>query len=234
MDDRKQATETTEAAQAPTQGADAQAVAIARRRRFLKIGAASVPTGLTLASRPVRAWHCNTTSAWGSAQINPIQSTRTRNGQTQLADESWTIYNWQTNTVRTAVSGTPPWGVLFSGRTDCKYSGTVPAYVKSYTIGTLFTGATIPAGLSSTNYVWTVLKSGTKFQQYIVTAWLNSKLIANVASCMTSNGSNQLALMLSGTYTPPNLNGAPWGQTEIINYLFNNWIVRPSEGAVTP
>lgn len=234
MDDRKQATETTEAAQAPTQGADAQAVAIARRRRFLKIGAASVPTGLTLASRPVRAWHCNTTSAWGSAQINPIQSTKTRNGLTQVYDESWTIANWRTNTVRLKVSGTPPWAVLFNGRTDCKTSGTVSPYAKAYTIGTLFSGASIPAGLSSGSYVWTVLNSGSKFQQYIVTAWLNAKLLGTVASCLTSNGSNQLALMLSGTYTPPNLNGAPWGQTEIINYLFNNWIVRPDESALTP
>ena len=36
-----------------------------RRRRFIQAGV--VPVGLTLASRPAMAWHCNTTSAWGSA-----------------------------------------------------------------------------------------------------------------------------------------------------------------------
>ncbi|MDT9000135.1 hypothetical protein RQP53_12735 [Paucibacter sp. APW11] len=234
MNDRTQPQEQQDAEQASVQGVDAQAVAVARRRRFLKIGASTVPAGLTLASRPVRAWHCNTTSAWGSAQINPVASTTNRNKLTQLTDETWTIANWQSNTIRTAVSGTPPWGVLFSTRTDCKSGGVVPAYVKSYTIGTLFSGASIPAGLSSTNYVWTVLNNGTQFQKYIVTAWLNAKLIANVASCLKSGGTDQLRLMLGGSYSPPNLSGTPWTQTDIVNYLFNNWIVRPTEGAVVP
>ncbi|MDE2298344.1 MAG: hypothetical protein KGK18_09270, partial [Burkholderiales bacterium] len=58
----------------------------ARRRRLLKLGATSVPVTLTLTSRPVLAWHCNTTSAWGSAQMMPNNSTTLRNTATQLAD----------------------------------------------------------------------------------------------------------------------------------------------------
>ena len=42
----------------------------ASRRRLLKTGVSVAPIVLTLASRPVLAWHCKSTSAWGSEQLN--------------------------------------------------------------------------------------------------------------------------------------------------------------------
>jgi hypothetical protein len=50
-----------------------------KRRRLLKVGATGASVALTLTSRPARAWHCNSTSAWGSAQLAPTTSTTARN-----------------------------------------------------------------------------------------------------------------------------------------------------------
>ena len=194
----------------------------ARRRRLLKAGAAGVPVALTLASRPVLAWHCNTTSAWGSAQMMPNQSTTARNAANQLADESWTIYDWQTNT---ASLGRYPWVVLGTQTS----TSAVTTASKNYTIAWLFsdTGGVYPSGLSATDRIWTKIKYGTVFQQYMIVAKLNSKLIPNVATCLKSGGVDQLQYMLDGSYSPSNLKGAQsWGQNEIQTYLNSNWIVR--------
>ena len=87
------------------------------RRRLIKLGGVAAPVALTLTSRPVMAaWHCNTTSAWGSAQINPNQSTTARNANNQLVDETWTIANWKDNTTRAGLG--MPWTSLGNARGD--------------------------------------------------------------------------------------------------------------------
>ena len=196
----------------------------ARRRRLLKLGASSVPVALTLASRPVLAWHCNTTSAWGSAQMMPNASTTARNYANRLLDESWGISDWLYNTP--AHVGSYPWV-----RLGTQYSTNgVTSASKNYTVASLFsdTGGVYPLGLNGTDKVWYKINTGSSFQKYMLVAKLNAKLIPNVASCLKSDGGiDQLKLMLDGSYTPPNTTGAPtWGIAEIQNYLSNNWIVR--------
>lgn len=196
----------------------------ARRRRLLKLGASSVPVALTLTSRPVLAWHCNTTSAWGSAQMMPNNSTTVRNAANQLPDESWTISDWLYNTPGGV--GSYPWVRL---GTQYSTSGVTSAS-KNYTIASLFsdTGGVYPVGLNGTDKVWYKINTGSTFQKYMIVAKLNARLIPNVASCLKSDGGiDQLRYMLDGSYTPPNTTGgSTWGMAEIQNYLYNNWIVR--------
>ena len=65
----------------------------ARRRMLLKsIGTGSAVVA-SLASRPAYAWHCQSPSAWGSAQINPNTSLKNNPGHTSYVDETWTISN---------------------------------------------------------------------------------------------------------------------------------------------
>ncbi|TXD99553.1 hypothetical protein FUT87_02335 [Mitsuaria sp. TWR114] len=80
-----------------------------RRRRFIQAGV--VPVGLTLASRPAMAWHCNTTSAWGSAILrNGGASVQARADAAVINNtECWYIANWKDNTGRPwCAAATPP------------------------------------------------------------------------------------------------------------------------------
>src|ERR1700758_2531430 len=69
-----------------------------KRRRLLKAGATGASVALTLTSRPARAWTCNSTSAWGSAQLAPTTSTTARNALHGLSDDCWSITEWVNNT----------------------------------------------------------------------------------------------------------------------------------------
>ena len=195
----------------------------ASRRRLLKAGATGVPVALTLTSRPVLAWHCNTASAWGSAQMTPNQSTTARNAANQLADNTWSITDWQNNS--TGVVGTYPWVKL---GTQSSTNG-VTSNSKKYTIASLFsnTGGTYPTGLMGTDTVWDKIMNGSTFQKYMIVAKLNAKLIPSVATCLKSDGVDQLQYMLDGSYAPSNLKGTQtWGQGQIQTYLYENYIVR--------
>lgn len=193
------------------------------RRRLVKLGAGVAPVALTLTSRPVRAWHCNTASAWGSAQISSNASTAARNTTNQLADESWTISNWRYNTTR---AGLPyPWVRLGTQSS----TGACTNNSKNYSIADLF-GASgpFPKSLTGTDKVWDKICNGTEFQKYMIVAKLNSKFIANIKECLESNDVDQLKGMLGGTFRPANTGSVIWYEPEIIAYLYNNWIVRPS------
>jgi hypothetical protein len=206
-----------------------------RRRRLLKVGAGAAPVALTLSSRPVLAWHCNTASAWGSAQMLPNQSTTARNSVTQLSDDTWTVTNWCTNSTGIGTLGLP-WSKL-AGKpiespltlygTGLKAGTPRNAFVAGYTCTTLFGSSPLPAGCTGGQTVWSVLKSGSQFQQRMVAAKLNAKLITNVAACLKSNGTDQLSLMMNGSYTPPNAKATTWGQSQIITYLDTNYIAKP-------
>ena len=208
--------------QPPAPAAPDDAARIARRRRFLKAGATAVPAGLTLASRPVLAWHCNTTSAWGSAQMMPNQSTTDRNIAKQLEDETWTIADWKNNTQGGV--GKYPWVEL---RTQTSTNG-VTDNSKKTKISYLFGSGPFPVGLSANNKIWDKITNGTEQQKYLIVAKLNSRLIPNVNSCLSSNGVNQLTSMLGGTYVPPNAGARTWTWADIKKYLEQNWIVRAS------
>lgn len=188
----------------------------ARRRRLIKLGASAVPVGLTLASRPVRAWHCNSTSAWGSAQINPTASTTARNSATDFSDDCWTISEWQGNISHGSL------GQPFT-RLNC----TTTSAINTYTLSSVYSASGgMPAGLKASDKLMDKLKNGTTFQVYMLVARLNANLIPNVNSCLKS-GTDQLVLMAGGTYSPPNLPGVTWGEAQIIQYLNSNYIVVP-------
>ena len=84
----------------------------------------------------------------------------------------------------------------------------------------------MPTGLSSSNKLMDKLKNGTQFQKYMLCARLNAKFVTNVQTCLRNNLVDQLPLMASGTYSPPNLPGVVWNQTDIMNYLTANWMVQ--------
>jgi hypothetical protein len=188
-----------------------------KRRRLLKVGATGASVALTLTSRPARAWHCNSTSAWGSAQLAPTTSTTARNTSHELTDECWTITEWVNNTAHGSLG--QPWTHL-----GCTTTG----QINSYTVGTLYAPyGGIPTGLTGSNQLMNKLKMGTQFQKYMLVARLNAKFVANVQKCLRNNLTDQLPLMASGTYSPPNLPHVVWNQTDIINYLTANYMVRP-------
>ncbi|MBK7422851.1 MAG: hypothetical protein IPJ48_06975 [Propionivibrio sp.] len=194
------------------------------RRRLLKRGISVAPVVLTLASRPVLAWHCKSPSAWGSEQIDQTTSLKTNAGHASWADETWTITNWKNNTARSYL-GTP-WDKLYS---------TPPVgfdfkNVKISDLKTKVSGFVKPAGVQKTSTVVWVLSNGTEFQKVMIVAQLNYFLLAPLAPpndmdmCITLT---ELQKMVSGTYTPPNL-GKTWLSPDIIKYLKENYIVRPN------
>jgi hypothetical protein len=187
-----------------------------KRRRLLKVGATGASVALTLTSRPARAWHCNSTSAWGSAQLAPTTSTTARNTSHELTDECWSITEWVNNTSHGSLG--QPWPHL-----GC----TTTSQINSYTVGTLYKPyGGIPIGLTGSNLLMNKLKNGTQFQKYMLVARLNAKFVSSVQTCLRNNLSDQLPLMASGTYSPPNLPGVVWNEAEIIQYLDSNWIVK--------
>ena len=188
-----------------------------KRRHLLKVGATGASVALTLTSRPARAWHCNSTSAWGSAQLAPTTSTTARNTSHEIGDECWTITEWVNNTSHGSLG--QPWPHL-----GCTSTGQINAY----TVGTLYKPyGGIPTGLTTSNSLMNKLKFGTQFQKYMLVARLNAKLVPNVQTCLRNNLTDQLPLMASGTYSPPNLPGVVWNQAEIIQYLSSNFMVQP-------
>lgn len=187
--------------------------AVPARRRLLKGGASLAPIVLTLASRPVLAWHCKSPSAWGSEQLNPTTSLATNQGHASYADETWTIYNWKTNTSRASL-GTP-WSRLGYNSTNWKQ-------VKLLNLQSL--GLTMPPGVDINKKVVDFLGTGTEFQKTIVVAQLNCYLLSSVRNCVSLT---ELKKMASGSYSPPHLD-VTWNQNDIIVYLQSNWIAVPS------
>ncbi len=197
------------------------------RRRLIKLGGAAAPLALTLTSRPVMASYCNTTSAWGSAQINPNQSTTARNVNNQLVNDTWTIANWKDNTTRAGLA--LPWASLAQafGRPIQTANPNGANYYKDLTAAWLFASVGLPAGLAANDKLWDKIANGSQWQQYMIVARMNTILIPNVKSCLASSTQvDQLKLMATGSYEPSNLGGVVWNQAMIMQYLEQNWIVR--------
>ena len=182
------------------------------RRRLLWRGARVAPVLLTLASRPVLAWHCKSPSGWGSEQLNPATSLGTNQGHTSYADETWTISNWRTNTARAGLGR--PWQRLGLGDNWTQVKLQKLENKK---------GVVIPAGVDKHMTVVSFLTAGTGFHQTVVVAQLNSMLLSSLGNCITLSEIKQMA---RGTYSPPNVS-VVWGPSEIVEYLRNNWIAVP-------
>lgn len=186
------------------------------RRRLLKSGIGLAPIVLTLASRPVLAWHCKSPSAWGSEQLDPATSLRTNQGHNSYADETWTISNWKNNTTR---AGLPlPWRTL--GYSNGSWEDVKLMHLQSR-------GVVIPTGADTSRKVVRFLGSssgsGTEFQKTVIVAQLNALLLSSVQNCITLAELNKMA---SGMYSPPHVD-VIWYKQDIVKYLQSNWIAVP-------
>lgn len=238
--------------QAPTAvDATARQLASARRRRFIKLGGAAVPTALTLASRPVMAWHCNTASTWGSAQgMANSAYTRSRDLNVRLfEDETYTTACWLTNTTRANLSPNP-WA-----RAPLGCNTTTPTasnYFKAYTVAQLLagTGASI-SGVNTADTVWSILNGAARrpakypfdgtyangtstcgdFQKLMLVAWLNFRVLnASLNKCLAPSSTNVLVKFGNQSYVDPT--GATWTQAKIVSYLKRNFVACPDENCV--
>ncbi|UXH78753.1 hypothetical protein [Roseateles amylovorans] len=202
------------------------AVVSQRRRRFIQAGV--VPVGLTLASRPVMAWHCNTTSAWGSAVLrNGGASVQARAEAAVLNNtECWTISNWASNSIRSQVSSTAPWAYVVARW----YSGKSVTHAQNkLTVDKLYPG-TLKNVASNTN-VYQLLKTDPGgWGSMMLVARLNTLFAGHrVAECVLSNGQDMLLTMASqgpNAFRPSNSTGSPWTEAEIRRYLSENYLVR--------
>lgn len=223
--------------------ASARQLASARRRRFIKLGGAAVPTALTLASRPVMAWHCNTASTWGSAQGQSNSSyTRSQDATRLFADETYTTACWLNNVARSTLSSNP-WGRSpLSRNTSTTTSST---YYKGYTVAQLLsgTGCTSISGINSNDTVWSILNGSAKkpannpfngsfatgsstcgeFQKLMLVAWLNFKVLnSTLNKCLMPGTTNVLVKMSTASYVGPT--GTTWDQATIVKYLKKNFV----------
>lgn len=236
------------APQAPTPvDADARQLASARRRRFIKLGGAAVPTALTLASRPVMAWHCNTASTWGSAQGTSNSAyTRSQDPSRLFTDETYTLDNWRYNTGRAGLSA--PWKRLNSSLSTTDSAAST--YYQYYTVQQLLGSTASISGVSSADSVWSILngapkkpvstkKNGkttwslgsssggsqaTDFQKLMLVAWMNFKVgNQGLTKCLAPNNAN--ALVAFGNLSYRESTSRPvWTKEQVLDYLQKNWI----------
>lgn len=208
-------------------GASLGASSLVRRDLFRK---GAVVVGVTLSSRPVLAWHCKTTSAWGSELLNPATSLKNNTTAHALfADEGWYVKDWAGNVSRAL--GTP-WAYLAS-----KYPAIVNSKTKTgttfdykkVTVGMLATylGVQTPTGVSSGNLAYVVLGYGNlDFRASTLAAQLNFIVLNpnpdpySQEKCVNLA---QLKQMATATFTP-SVGGSPWTKAQIVTYLSNNWL----------
>lgn len=212
---------------------DRHPIASPSRRRLIKLGTAAVPVIATLSSRPALAWHCQSTSAWGSEQINPTTSLKNKVGHQSYPNEAWYISDWRDNLARSAAGYTnAPWEVLNAKyptlndkttRTNGKfdYKKVTVAKLQATVAGLNFANA---SGQATVKYV---LTNGSDLQKSLIVAQLNYILLSPLSrneleKCLPPG---ELQKMASGSYSPSGL-GVTWDSVKIKQYLFDNWIAR--------
>lgn len=222
--------------------AAARQLASARRRRFIKMGGAVVPTALTLASRPVMAWHCNTASTWGSVQgLNNSAYARSRQENvTWIVDETYTVANWVANTGRGGLASLPWTLTPLSCSTDPKVS----KFYQNYTVAQLLSpdSASIYGITDTSDSVWRILKNDTKypikagntsneFTRLMLAAWLNYRVLSSTLDrCLKpTKTTNTLVKLGSRTFVGPT--GKRWYEAEVITYLKGNYVACNNDGS---
>lgn len=206
-----------------------------QRRKFIRLGAASVPVVMTLTSKSAFAWHCKSPSAWGSEIINPSTSLKNNAGHQSYPDETWYITNWRDNVANSASGfSSKPWDVLRS-----KFPGLVnnaPANSKvkksfDYTLVTISELTAAVPGLqtlaSPSSKVKDVLTSGSSLNKSTLVAQLNYVLLSPLAAnqlerCLAPEA---LQRMATGSYSPAGINQT-WDASKITKYLYENYIAR--------
>lgn len=205
------------------------------RRKFIGLGAASVPVVMTLSSKSAFAWHCKSPSAWGSEVINPTTSLKTNAGHQSYPDETWYITNWRDNVANSAAGfSAKPWAVLQSKFPALKNNSPVNSPVKKTFDYSLVTIAELMAAVpgikslaSPSRKVKDVLTNGTSLDKSTLVGQLNyillSPLAANeVERCLSPDA---LQRMAQGSYSPTGINQV-WDANKITKYLYENYIAR--------
>jgi len=201
------------------------------RRRLLKRGASAVV--ITMASRPVLAWHCKSPSVVASEALNPNTSLAQKNASKRIwADETWGLKEWKGNVVRTSDGNSvtewweasKPWSVFLQ-----RASLSIP--YQNVKLGHLTaTGISPPAGMGTMSAVQFLSSSSvTEWKKRVLVAQLNlftltgpnSGWLSNdLDNCVTMDQLNQMA---TGSYV---VAGQTWGSSQISSYLYNNWMAR--------
>jgi len=213
---------------------DRKAAHAQSRRRLIKLGSAAVPVIATLTSRPALAWHCNSASAWGSADMGTTQSQRTRNTSKRLTNETWTIANWKANTTRAGLGN--PWAVLLA-----RYPGIIGSQRTFNFTNVSFNRLSVGVGVLSpitgltfaANYgkvAATLVANSTDFMSHVLVAQLNFLLLGNTGwdvclkTATESNTAIPLTLqqMSNGGFSYPS--NTPWNQAKVVRYLEANYI----------
>ena len=202
-----------------------------RRRRFIQAGV--VPVGLTLASRPAMAWHCNSTSAWGSAILRDGGASVKARAAANVVEnnECWFVTNWAENSGRGLVlNGAKPWTCV-----NPKYFKTKSASDVAYAQANLKVSQLYPGGLlgvPGTKKVFEVVGATGTYGAAMCVARLNVVLAgeggAKIAQCTVTSAGDMLDLMAKPNFKPANSSGAAWTTTQIQQYLHENYIARVS------
>ncbi len=197
-------------------GVAASDAASPSRRRLIKLGAAAVPVVATLASRPALAWHCQSTSAWGSTMVGTsLQHTDT------TSFETWYINDWKDNVVRSAAGSSAPWNYVKQRLNNGVRSSDI-------TCGMLRGIGINCAGASDSTKVRTLLAGNDSHKKATIVAQLNLMFTQNqsykdiMSSC--HGGAAALNLMANDNYYQPDTR--KWTKDEIVTYLSQNWIAQ--------
>lgn len=204
------------------------------RRRLLKRGASAVV--ITMASRPVLAWHCKSPSVVASEALNPNTSLAKKNASTRVwADETWGLREWKANKVRRDNKNgvqewweiTQPWRA-FMGRVGSATSKTFD----QLTASDLFqiAGIVVPSDVGSSTIVAYLNNSANagKWHLRVVVAQLNLFTLVgrddlaknDLDNCVTMSQLNEMA---TGSFQ---VGGQSWSSSTISSYLYNNWMAR--------
>ena len=173
------------------------------RRRLLTGGLSATGVVMTLASRPVLAWHCQSPSAYASGNTS-------RPAQTFADENTKTISYWQT-----ASSWPSPF----------VKSSTI-------TVASTKFNDYFPSSYSNDKSMKWVLNNGSTYEKYIIAAALNVAWSKNSTTtgtdanlCLSLSELQEIWNgVRSGGYIP-SPGATPWGQSKVIEYLQKNWIV---------
>lgn len=193
------------AAQEPSGSAK---LGMSTRRGLIRAGLGAGPVILTLASRPVLAWHCKTPSAHASANLsNNIQGTWT--DQCTATSAAW----------KNKCMGVGP------AADACGRTLTFPSGVSKNT------QCNILMGSGSTASIKTQLGSGSGFEKTLITAMLNVLTGRVPSTCVTTQEIKDM--WSAGNAYQPSV-GISWTQQQTVDYLHNNWIATVSQFGGSP
>jgi hypothetical protein len=227
MDNSSDTTPQSSATPTPVAGS----VVSQRRRRFIQAGV--VPIGLTLASRPAMAWHCNSTSAWGSAILRDGGASVKARAAAAVVEnnECWFVTNWTNNTGRGQVlNGVKPWTCVNPKFFRSKSASDVAYAQANLKVSQLYPGGL--SGVSGTKKVFEVVAASGTYGAAMCVARLNVLLAgtggAKIAQCTVTSAGDMLDQMAKPNFKPSNSSGAAWTTGQIQQYLSDNYIARVS------